>query len=97
MKNKVLVDAVVEIDMRVDKWHREAVDNYAKRLEREAKDFEEFLRDHRSRDVYSFTVVRKYEEICSFCKRGWEELDDGEPVCCQAAIDEWEGERVNRE
>lgn len=31
---------------------------------------------------------------CSFCGLTWEEEDDGQPVCCAAAIAEWEAGRA---
>ena len=61
----------------------------ARTLEAWARDFEEFVRDHRSQDPVTLTVHRKYEELCSFCGSDWESsLDDGVPICCQAALDE---------
>ena len=35
---------------------------------------------------YDLDVVYK----CSFCGWEWEEEDDGQPVCCEAAVAEWE-------
>ena len=33
-------------------------------------------------------------EICSFCESEWEEENDGCPVCCQKAVDEWEAKKT---
>lgn len=29
------------------------------------------------------------KEICEFCNGEWEEEDNGQPVCCGKAVDEW--------
>jgi len=29
-------------------------------------------------------------EYCEFCKREWEEESDGEPLCCEQAVVDWE-------
>jgi hypothetical protein len=56
-----------------------------------AKQFEEFLRDHRSQDVNGLTVVKHYEYRCEFC--GDEsEYPDVRPECCDRAIAEWDPE-----
>ena len=38
-------------------------------------------------DVYQDSDSR---DICSFCQETYEEDDDGCPVCCQKAVDEWD-------
>ena len=30
---------------------------------------------------------------CSFCNWEWEEEENGQPLCCEKAISEWEGAR----
>ena len=41
------------------------------------------------------TVVGLWSDVkvCSFCGSDWEEGDDGAPVCCNAAVDEWDQAR----
>lgn len=31
--------------------------------------------------------------LCSFCDNEWESEDTGEPVCCEAAAEEWRAEQ----
>ena len=33
-----------------------------------------------------------YIYVCSFCGKEWEEEDNGFPLCCGEAADEWEDE-----
>jgi len=60
--------------------------------EREAKELEEFIRDHRSCDQYRVTVVKNTQTECEFCESEWyDNLDnDGCPLCCAKAVEEWE-------
>ena len=30
------------------------------------------------------------QTICEFCKSGWEEDENGQPLCCNRAIEEWD-------
>lgn len=57
----------------------------AKHFESEAKELEEFLRDHRSRDQFILEVIREKQEVCKFCGSEAEVDEDGEPVCCDKA------------
>jgi hypothetical protein len=52
-----------------------------------ARELREFMRDHRSRDEISLTVVRDTEEVCAHCKLAWEIDNDGVPCCCEKAMD----------
>jgi hypothetical protein len=81
MKTKVMTDVTLELDPP-SFYYRDA-EHKARTLQ------EDFIRDHRSQDPVTVSVRRVYEDQCSFCHRTWEELDDGEPACCQAAQDEW--------
>lgn len=38
-----------------------------------AKEFQEFLRDHRHQDVNSINIVVEKETVCSECNNKWEE------------------------
>ena len=92
MKQKVLIDIKVVCDPPNDvtRWDR-TLEAKAKSLEGWCRDFESFVRDHRSQDPVGMSVEREYQEQCSYCGYEWETDDDGVPVCCQKAIDEHEG------
>lgn len=91
-KVRVLADVKVEIDPpQFYGWYRRTVEQRAKELEEWARDFESFVRDHRSQDPISLTVVRVHEDQCSHCHSEWEQDQaTGEPLCCTAAVTEWE-------
>uniref|UniRef100_A0A6M3XJ08 Uncharacterized protein n=1 Tax=viral metagenome TaxID=1070528 RepID=A0A6M3XJ08_9ZZZZ len=84
MFKKVLVDIEAIIHLPVVGWS----------VEQGARDLEDFLRDHRSRDNYRIDIRRTYENHCEFC--GYlEDYDaDGYPSCCSAAQLEWEATRT---
>lgn len=54
----------------------------AEAKEKWAKEFEEFVRDHRSQDPVSITVEREYEDRCSACYEKWEDYADGDSIRC---------------
>lgn len=95
MKHKVLVNLSVTCDppYSVGRWSR-TLEDKASRLEEWCRDFEAFLRDHRSQDPVSLTVEREYQEQCSFCRGKWEEDADG-PLCCNSAQEEWDRQRAD--
>ena len=90
MKINRLIDVKVEIDAPSIPWYeyRGDIEKRAKCLERWSKDFEEFVRDHRSQDPIGLNVIRIYEDQCSHCGKDWDLDGDGVPGCCQKAIDE---------
>lgn len=90
-KVNVLTDVKVEIDPpRFYGWYRRTVEQRAAELEEWARDFEKFVRDHRSQDPVSLSVIRVYEDQCSHCHSEWEtDAVTSEPLCCTAASDEW--------
>ena len=90
MKQKILVDLHIECVPDGIGIYSRTLEGKAKEMERWCKDFEEFMRDHRSLDAVSMTVVREYQEQCSHCGYEWEIDETGYPACCQAAIDEFE-------
>ena len=92
MKQKVLVDVSVVCDPPafVGRWSR-TLEEKGKRLEEWCREFEEFVRDHRSQDAIGLSVQREYREQCSHCGREWEEDADG-PLCCNAAQAEYNRE-----
>ena len=90
MKKKVLIDVhvICEPPASATRWAY-TVEQQARQLEEWCREFEEFVRDHRSQDPVSLSVQRQYEERCSHCGRQWEEDADG-PVCCDKAQQEWD-------
>ena len=89
MKNKVLLEVRVTVEPPYSVGMFSAtLERKAQRLEEWCREFEDFLRDHRSQDPVSLSVERGYEDQCSFCGRPWEEDADG-PLCCGEAQDEW--------
>lgn len=93
MKTKVLVDVTVSCDppIGIGRWTR-TLEDRAKALESWAREFEEFIRDHRSQDPVSLSVERHFQTQCSHCGYEWEEDETG-PLCCQKANDEWSLEK----
>ena len=90
MKKKVLIEARVNCDPpnHIFRWNR-TVEDQAKAIERWIKEFDEFIRDHRSQDPVNLSVERIYQDQCSHCGCEWEETEEGCPVCCDEAINEW--------
>uniref|UniRef100_A0A6M3JCH9 Uncharacterized protein n=1 Tax=viral metagenome TaxID=1070528 RepID=A0A6M3JCH9_9ZZZZ len=80
----ILVNVTVEADLSAMMWYRRTdnLEEKAKSLTRAVKDFEAFLRDHRSQDMVILDVQRKYADICSQCKEPWEEDSDEEGKFC---------------
>lgn len=93
-KVKAITGIRVEIEphRHVTRWCRTPEDK-ARELKNWARDFEEFIRDHRSQDPVSLEVITDLQDQCSHCHREWEEDADG-PLCCQTAQDEWNAERL---
>lgn len=60
--------------------------------EREARELEELILDHRSCDQYYIKIVKDIETVCEFCGNDWwDNLEhNGRPACCNDAINEWE-------
>lgn len=93
-KVKVLTDVRVEVDPpSFYRWRGNPREQNAKELEGWAREFESFVRDHRSQDPISLNIVRDYEDQCSHCGYGWEVDSEGCPECCSAAQLEWDSER----
>lgn len=68
-RKNVLVDVVVKADLSGMTFTRrgDTEEAKAKDLERAVKEFHDFLCDHRSQDMVSLNVERKYKDICSAC------------------------------
>ncbi len=73
-------------DAAVKGWREATPEEIGEKLEDKCKDFEEFLRDHRSQDVVSLEVVYERATLCSRCHERWEPaIDDetGETFCAR--------------
>lgn len=95
MKQKILIDLKVVCDppYTVGSWAR-TLEEKAKHLEVWCREFEEFVRDHRSQDPIGILVEREYQDQCSHCGREWETDEEGCPLCCNKAQKEWEDTRL---
>lgn len=89
MKKKVLTNVKVVADVDRGIFYAKTLDDYAKQAESLAREFNDFVRDHRSMDWVTLHVEREYEEQCEHCGYVWELDKDGLPTCCQKAIDEY--------
>ncbi len=89
---RITVGLHAEIDFDARPWTSakygtpEYWDAYEKAMESEAKDFRDFIRDHRSRDEYCINIVREYQNICKFCGFYYPDGYSGVVDCCDAAI-----------
>lgn len=94
MKKKVLVDLSItcEPPSHIGRYAK-TLEDKAKQLEDWCKDFEWFMRDHRSQDPVSLNVERQYEEQCSYCGSAWE-VDEEGPGCCHQATIEWDQDKA---
>ena len=86
--NKVVVDAHVEVDVNIPYYFEKDPEKRAKRMEQEARDIKDFLRDHRSIDVHDVYVVREYGYKCEHCGYVYDH-DEEKPECCEKATREW--------
>lgn len=68
---KVMTDVRVEahFDMKYWGWGRETtLEELRQELQDRAKEFHEFIRDHRSQDPVKLDVIPEIEYQCPFCK-----------------------------
>lgn len=86
--NKVLNDAHVRIDINLGYFAPKDPEQLAKRLEMEAREVKDFLRDHRSMDINDVYVVREYVYRCQHCGYSYEGIAES-PECCELAVREW--------
>ena len=88
-----LVDVHVEIDAPYYAYGRSRdPERIAESLEWWAKEFNDFLRDHRSQDALDIKVVRDIKDVCSLCGRPWEITPPDDD--CPHETCAWCGERV---
>lgn len=83
-KKKVLIDCRVVADFSSETRWCKTKEAAASVLEGCAREFNCFIRDHRSQDDIRLEVERIYEDQCSVCGRAWELLpaDADGPECC---------------
>jgi hypothetical protein len=94
MKKKILKDVKIICEPPQRRWGGfNGLEDEAIFYEKWVKEFEEFIRDHRSQDPVYLNVEREYKECCEFCEEEWETSDDSCPLCCQKAVDEFETNR----
>jgi hypothetical protein len=60
---------------------------YEESMEREARDFREFVRDHRSRDEYGINIVKEYSLYCPFCEHEYPDDFNGIADCCEEMME----------
>lgn len=77
---KITTEARVVVEFGGMWWNQQDIENYIRQLNRRIKEFEEFLRDHRSQDDASFTVERVYAFKCKHCGYVWDEFPT-DPCC----------------
>jgi hypothetical protein len=82
---KRLVDVRVECEVpNYITRHARDHEHKARLLSEWAREFAEFIRDHRSQDPVRLDVVRDEREVCSCCGNEWETTvdDDTEETIC---------------
>lgn len=90
MKKNILVNVSISCDPPRVPYYISKLGNekIAKYYESWVKDFEDFMRDHRSQDPVSLEVNYEYKDVCSHCGYDWEE-ENGLPMCCDKAQEEF--------
>jgi hypothetical protein len=90
--NKTICDIVAEIDLPVGRiyYERYGTPEYWKALEKEmlheVREFDDFIRDHRSRDEYGINIIKKYVLTCKFCGHEYPDEFNGIADCCEEAM-----------
>jgi hypothetical protein len=89
-----LVDIKIVCDPPSDvvNWWRTQEDR-ERALEKWCREFNQFIRDHRSQDYVFLYTEKTYEKQCVFCERPWE-LDEDGPTCCGIAQEEYDKRKV---
>lgn len=98
IKKQALVDVTVEAEFpwaTSYTWGNPLAQ--ARALERAVKEFEEFLRDHRSQDVVTLSIQRVYQDLCSACGREFEEMEDYKDEGSGKTFCAWCGAQVTEE
>jgi mono/diheme cytochrome c family protein len=97
VKETTEVIVTISLDLDFNRWRDDDTNHsfnerQAALAERAAKDFNDFLRDHRSQDANRLDVRRVTEDHCSACHEKWEtyaDEDDGFDHCanCGAKVE----------
>ena len=75
------------------------IDDYSRhnQLELQEKAIEEWideilklLCEHWQQDLVYPEIRRIYQDRCEFCNEEWDEDEEGCPLCCDRAAEEWE-------
>ena len=87
-KKQIIIAVEVRIDVPI--YWRTLDENLeaSKRAIREAEDMCKEIKRHVNGGERPY-VHREIRDICTFCRREWEEEDDGCPLCCDMAVEEW--------
>jgi hypothetical protein len=75
------------------------MEGYAKALEVWVKEFDAFIRDHRSQDPVTLTVEREFKDVCSECGEEYEEEtgdETGKPYCAYCGAWREDAEEAKR-
>ena len=96
MKIKRLTECWVEADVSGGLWwsDRKTPETEAKAMESLVSEFNSFIRDHRSMDWVNLQVIKKFSDVCSHCGYNWEEDEEGCPMCCNKAQEEFEQNKL---
>lgn len=95
-REHVLVDVKVEADLSsmIYRSFCKDVESEVKELERAAKEFHDFLRDHRSQDMVTLNVEKIYKNLCLACGEEWETYEENGKTYCASCGNEVEGIEV---
>jgi len=92
-KKRVLVDVNITCEPpHYCRYGRRTMEDVARGYEEWVKDFEDFIRDHRSQDPVNLHVEREYEDHCSSCNSLWEpeqdhgDYGDGKKHCAACGV-----------
>lgn len=94
-REKITVDIRIEAEphysatrcFHAHKTNDEQIACRVAKAEKWAREFMDFLRDHRSQDLVGLDVVRVTEDRCSACGERWETMtDEGVEVCAYCAV-----------
>lgn len=78
------VQVIADLSAVTQYIRQDDYDRRARALEDAVKEFNEFIRDHRSQDYVRLEVQRVTEEQCSGCKSAWETMTEDGMVCCSS-------------
>ena len=85
------IHAVIEFDIVEPYFEKYGTEEYWNKLQKsyqkEIDKFNEFIRDHRSRDSYAIYTETTSVSVCNFCGYEWPEGFDGTVDCCQEALE----------